>query len=103
MDQGFAECKLGKEQSPIDIQTKGVEKASLAPIKPAYTASAGELVNNGHTIQINLADGGAVNVPTGDYKVLQFHFHTPSEEKLMVKISHWLRTWSIKMLRANWL
>jgi carbonic anhydrase len=82
LDQGFAECKLGKEQSPIDIQTKGVEKASLAPIKPAYTASAGELVNNGHTIQINLADGGTVNVPTGDYKVLQFHFHTPSEEKI---------------------
>ena len=82
LDKGFAECKLGKEQSPIDIPTKGVEKANLDPIKPAYKASAGELVNNGHTIQINLNEGGVVNVPTGEYKVLQFHFHTPSEEKI---------------------
>lgn len=82
LDKGFAECKLGKEQSPIDISTKGVEKANLAPIKPAYKASAGELVNNGHTIQVNLADAGSIIVPTGEYKVLQFHFHTPSEEKI---------------------
>lgn len=82
MDKEFATCKLGKEQSPIDISTKGTEKANLPAIKTAYKSSAGELVHNGHTIQVNLADGGAATVPSGDYKLLQFHFHTPSEEKI---------------------
>ena len=82
MDKEFETCKLGKEQSPIDISSKGAEKANLPAIKTAYKSSAGELVNNGHTIQVNLADGGAAAVPSGEYKLLQFHFHTPSEEKI---------------------
>lgn len=82
IDKSFEVCKLGREQSPIDIKAKDAKKAALAPIKPAYKASAGDLINNGHTIQINLADGGAASVPAGEYKLLQFHFHTPSEEKI---------------------
>ena len=82
IDKEFATCKIGKEQSPIDIQSKSAAKAALAPIKPAYKASGGDLINNGHTIQVNLADGGAATVPAGQYKLLQFHFHTPSEEKM---------------------
>lgn len=82
LEENFVGCKLGHEQSPIDISTKATVKADLAPIKPAFVASAAELVNNGHTIQINLADGGFAALPSGEYKLLQFHFHTPSEEKI---------------------
>jgi carbonic anhydrase len=41
-----------------------------------------EIVNNGHTIQVNPASGGSIKLPDGEYKLLQFHFHTPSEEKI---------------------
>ena len=82
IEKAFESCKLGKEQSPIDIKSKDAKKAALAPLKPAYKSSAGELLNNGHTIQVNLADGGAATVPSGEYKLVQFHFHTPSEEKI---------------------
>jgi carbonic anhydrase len=82
LEHDFESCKLGKEQSPIDISTKSVEKANLPAIQTSYKNSSGELVNNGHTIQINLADGGSATVPSGSYKLLQFHFHTPSEEKI---------------------
>jgi len=78
----FKECKLGKEQSPIDIATKATEKAKLAAIGFNYKAGAGEVVNNGHTIQVNLADAGSAKFAAGDYQLLQFHFHTPSEEKV---------------------
>lgn len=47
-----------------------------------YKASPAELVNNGHTIQINLGDGGVAQLAGKEYKILQFHFHTPSEEKV---------------------
>ena len=82
LDKGFEACKLGKEQSPVDIRTAAVEKAELPPIKAGYKMSLAELVNNGHTIQVNLAEGGAASLANGDYKLVQFHFHTPSEEKI---------------------
>ena len=83
----YAECKLGKTQSPIDIQTKAVQKVSLPPIKTAYKAAASQVLNNGHTIQVNLTDAGMATVPSGSYQLLQFHFHTPSEEKINGKTS----------------
>ncbi|MCE9638869.1 MAG: carbonic anhydrase family protein [Betaproteobacteria bacterium] len=78
----FKECKLGKEQSPIDIQTKAAEKTKLAAIGFNYKAGAGDVVNNGHTIQVNLTDAGSAKLAGSDYQLLQFHFHTPSEEKV---------------------
>ena len=83
MQSEFATCKLGKEQSPIDI--RGAAKAELPAIGFGYTAGNAEVVNNGHTIQVNLAAGGTVKLASGDYKLLQFHFHTPSEEKIRGK------------------
>lgn len=83
MEPGFAECKLGKQQSPIDI--RGAAKAVLPNIGFDYKPGAAEVVNNGHTIQVNLAAGGAVMLDSGEYKLLQFHFHTPSEERIKGK------------------
>lgn len=82
LDKAFEVCKLGKTQSPIDIMTPQVESVVGAPIKPAYKSSPATLINNGHTIMVNLADGGSVTVPSGTYKAVQFHFHAPSEEKI---------------------
>ena len=80
--EDFKTCKIGQNQSPIDIKTSSVEKASLSPIKTSYNAASGEVVNNGHTIQINLKDAGTASVPSGSFSLVQFHFHTPSEEKI---------------------
>jgi carbonic anhydrase len=82
LEPDFKTCKLGKLQSPINIETKKTEKSADAkPIGFAYTAdSAGEVVDNGHTIQVNLPGAGAITLDGTEYKLLQFHFHTPSEE-----------------------
>lgn len=84
LDKSFETCKLGKNQSPIDIVTKGVKPAAadVKPVSFAYTAGAGEVVNNGHTIQVNLPASGSITLDGTEYKLLQFHFHTPSEEKV---------------------
>jgi carbonic anhydrase len=80
LDQGFAACKLGKEQSPIDI--RGAKAGKLEPIGFQYSSGSAEIVNNGHTVQVNLANGGTIKLASGEYKLVQFHFHTPSEEKV---------------------
>jgi carbonic anhydrase len=83
LDEGFKTCKLGKHQSPINVVTRAVEKSADAkPIGFAYAAGPGEVVNNGHTIQVNLPAAGSVTLDGVEYKLLQFHFHTPSEEKI---------------------
>lgn len=82
LEPDYKTCKLGRLQSPINIETRKVEKSGEAkPIGFAYTAdSAGEVVDNGHTIQVNLPGAGAITLDGTEYKLLQFHFHTPSEE-----------------------
>ncbi len=81
LEKEFATCKVGQMQAPIDILTKAAAPAS-APIAAKYKASAGEIINNGHTIQVALPDGGSAILSGTDYKLLQFHFHTPAEEKV---------------------
>jgi carbonic anhydrase len=81
LQSDFAACKLGREQSPIDIR-KTAKASAFVPLEFSYTPSAAEVVNNGHTIQVNLASGGSVKLASGSAELLQFHFHAPSEEKI---------------------
>jgi len=78
LEHDFTSCKAGHAQSPIDIH--GAKTKKLSPLAFHYLPAAGEVVNNGHTVQVNLEDAGSVGLASGDYKLVQFHFHTPSEE-----------------------
>jgi carbonic anhydrase len=82
LDQANAACKLSKEQSPINIDTGKARKAALAPLEFSYAPGTAELINNGHTMQVNLPQGSTLKVGAQTAKLLQFHFHTPSEEKI---------------------
>jgi carbonic anhydrase len=81
LDQDFKTCSLGKHQSPIDIDTKKVVKGSLKPLAFSYKAEPVDVVNNGHTIKVTLPAGSTVSIEGDVYKLVEFHFHTPSEEK----------------------
>jgi len=48
MEASVAACKLGKEQSPIDI--RNATKTALPALDFKYAKSIAEVVNNGHTI-----------------------------------------------------
>lgn len=83
MNPEFETCRAGKRQSPIDIAA--TEKADLPAINFKYQASPLRIVNNGHTIQVNLPPGSAITIADHSYTLLQFHFHTPSEEAIRGK------------------
>jgi carbonic anhydrase len=76
----FATCKLGKNQSPIDI--RGAKASDLPAIKFDYKPSLLKVIDNGHTIQVNYAPGSSIEVAGTRYELVQFHFHKPSEEKI---------------------
>jgi carbonic anhydrase len=80
IDPKFAMCALGRNQSPIDLA--GLVEADLKPLKLAYKAGAAEIVNNGHTVQVDYAPGSVLTVDGRTFELKQFHFHAPSENKV---------------------
>ncbi|WP_037027262.1 carbonic anhydrase [Psychromonas aquimarina] len=95
----FALCSSGMRQSPVDIEYD--YPAELYPLRFEYQQVPLKVVNNGHTLQVNYDSpvqqktvsiaGKSFPIKSkpvynsklmlGDvpYKLLQFHFHTPSE------------------------
>ena len=76
----FKQCGLGQRQSPIDIRD-GIP-VELEPIQFDYKLSAFRVIDNGHTVQVNLEPGNRIQVNGRRYELVQFHFHRPSEERL---------------------
>lgn len=77
----FGACKQGKNQSPIDI-SKAI-KAKLSPIKFDYAMLVAEnIVNTGHSIQVNIRSGGSIKIDNDEFFLKQFHFHSPSENMI---------------------
>ena len=77
----YAKCSDGAEQAPVNIvSTATVRQGRAAAIQPAYRATSGEVVNTGTTIQVNTS--GDLKIGSSSYKLLQYHFHTPSEEAI---------------------
>jgi len=81
----FNLCAIGKRQSPIAIRDDFTLLGPAEPIRFNYTPSRGSVVNNGHTIQVDLEGENNITVRGSTYKLLQFHFHTPSEEMINSK------------------
>ena len=80
MKPEFAKCSSGTRQSPIDIRD-GI-KVVLDPVQFDYKPSGFRVIDNGHTIQVNVASGNSIDVMGRHYELVQFHFHRPSEERI---------------------
>jgi carbonic anhydrase len=76
----YGVCATGKRQSPIDIR-EGI-RVDLEPIEFNYGHTHFRIVDNGHTIQVDVGEGSSITVTGRTYQLLQFHFHRPSEERV---------------------
>lgn len=77
-------CAKGKAQSPINIltnQTNSLDANNAVVFKEDVQTQA-TVVDNGHAIQANIANGGLLSIEGKEYKLLQFHFHGKSEEQI---------------------
>lgn len=80
----YTACKTGTSQSPIDIVTKraALDK-SLKLIDFHYKAPLPlQIWNNGHTIQVQSSASESIKVGGGEWKLVQFHMHSPSEHAI---------------------
>jgi carbonic anhydrase len=76
----YAACANGRQQSPIDISDGA--RLELEPITFYYPPSALRIIDNGHTVQINVDEGRYIQVGGKRFDLKQFHFHKPAEERV---------------------
>lgn len=80
LDPAFAACGIGRQQSPINIETAFTQ--SLDQLQIHYRPGKLAVTNNGHTIQHPVDPGSFLEIGPERYELLQFHFHAPSEEAI---------------------
>ena len=78
----FSVCANGKRQSPINIEESMTLQGPAEPLQFSYTASSGTVVNNGHTIQVDMLGDNTLTVRGSVYKLVELHFHTPSGDQV---------------------
>jgi carbonic anhydrase len=72
----YSAC-TGKDQSPVNLT--GFIKAELKPITFDYSRDSLDILDNGHTVQIDVKPGDSITVDGTQFELKQFHFHAPSE------------------------
>jgi carbonic anhydrase len=83
LSPAFATCGSGQRQSPIDI--RGVVRRGAGRIRTHYRRTAVELENTGHTIDVEPERRQTLKLGGRRYRLLQLHFHSPSEHTLRGK------------------
>jgi carbonic anhydrase len=73
-------CASGKNQSPIDL--KEICRGGLEAAQLEYKTGVADIINNGHTVQVNYAPGSSLAVDGLSFELKQFHFHSPTENKV---------------------
>lgn len=76
----FALCETGKNQSPVNIQ--GALKTHHSKPVLVFEQGKQQIINNGHTIQINVSEGNTLRLDDDIFALQQFHFHAPSENEI---------------------
>jgi carbonic anhydrase len=85
----FVLCAEGKRQSPIDLHDatpidpmafeRDYQPGTLEVIHQEHVV---DIVNNGHTVQVNYDKGSTFTHGEDVFELKQFHFHAPSEHTI---------------------
>ena len=83
LDESYASCVNGSEQSPINIEFSQVEtQKTIENVETQYEPATFSMINNGHTIQVNsTTENNKMLLDETEYQLVQYHFHTPSEHQ----------------------
>lgn len=80
LDEDYVLCADGSAQTPIDI----VDPVSTDLTDPvfSYEVTSAVVINNGHTVQANSAEGNTLTIGDATFPFAQIHFHAPSEHTI---------------------
>ena len=79
IDESFEQCRTGDSQSPVDIAQ--TVPNDLPELEFEYLPTPFVVKNTGHAIEASLPDASnlTLTIENAEYRLVQFHFHVPSE------------------------
>ncbi len=79
---GYEECGTGTRQSPVDLAA--AVDADLPTLQLDYPPTPVVVKNTGHTVEAEMPESGGpvLTIEGTQYRLLQYHFHAPSEHTL---------------------
>lgn len=88
LNKEFSECESGRAESPIDITSAIKAPVDTPRVQFQYGPLPLHLLNTGHAMQFVAQPGkDVVSLGQDQYKLVQFHFHSPGEERFSGKAS----------------
>ena len=85
LDETFAACESGMEQSPIDLAGRSLD-VGLDDIVTNWAPSTVNVVDTGYTIQVVVPPGNTTTIDGVTYELGQFHFHRPAEHSVGTEV-----------------
>ncbi|MEO1199865.1 MAG: carbonic anhydrase family protein [Pseudomonadota bacterium] len=83
LTDAYSACS-GRQQSPIDLDPNRTVEAFSPDVDLHWAAFTPEVVDTGHTIQVNTGGAGGYSMLDGKrYDLAQFHFHHQSEHTVL--------------------
>ncbi|KAG0556498.1 hypothetical protein KC19_11G058200 [Ceratodon purpureus] len=81
---GWEKCKTGSQQSPINVTRDVVVRIPL-DVAYKWEPVASDIYNDGHTptVEVLVKNAGVVTISGVKYELVDFHFHTPSEHRIL--------------------
>jgi carbonic anhydrase len=79
---GYGLCSQGREQTPIPLWSLTTLPLDLFPPSFHYLSTPVSMRNTGSTVEFAYAPGSYIRAQGTNYRLAQFHFHTPSEHTL---------------------
>ncbi len=76
MAKSYELCKIGHNQSPIDISR---HSKVVGITKISYKESLLQVIDNGHTLQVNFGPDSFVTIDSQIFQLVQMHYHSTSE------------------------
>ena len=91
LSRDWSACGGGKIQSPVDFRLPHPPQPRKLSL--AYGDTTGEILNNGHTIEVETEGRNILTLAGVAYQLKQFHFHSVSEHRVDAGASTWRCTW----------
>ncbi len=82
--------EVGKKQTPVDVLPANAITSVLQDIAFRYRDTPFVVENTGHVVEVPYKNGSEIRIGPGlpdEYKLLQFHFHAPSEHTIKGKLA----------------
>ncbi|CAN1256327.1 Alpha carbonic anhydrase 4 [Linum perenne] len=79
-------CAKGKSQSPIELYHTVKHAPNLGHLNRSYKSASATIGSNGHVVELDWeGDAGGIKIRKTSYKLIQCHWHTPTEHSVYGK------------------